>query len=137
MTDQNDSRRAQSMTVLAQLFSSWDRRASTYRSVGYRVALVKNEECWRTILTLFTPLHPDAMPNTSTRADYGDVLIISGTLPLNRAKITLQHVIVIDSNPEDIEHLIEAGESDTIEFKAQLPAALAGVYSEAGKNTSK
>lgn len=92
--DQTDPRRARCRAILAQLFIEWDKHATG--SIEYRAAIVKNEKSWRTIVTLFTPLQPDTTSDANIRADYGDVLITAGTLPLDEAKVTVQRVVEND-----------------------------------------
>jgi len=79
--------------VLNELFQLWDKRAKSYGKVLFCSSIAKAPDGkWRNVSTFFQPLHKDEIRSIGVNADYGDFLLVEGTLPLDEAKTALMDV---------------------------------------------
>jgi hypothetical protein len=109
-----DEQRARGKSVFAQLLAHWDEHASRYNGVLYRAALVKNGEAWQTAVVWFCPKQKDDAKNGDNRADYGNLLIVRGSLLLADARAVLERIVE--------EGLIDLPECPSVPMTAYLDA---------------
>lgn len=88
-----DDQRTRGKTVLAQLLALWDEHASRYNGVLYRAALVKNGEAWQSAVALLCPRQKNDAKDDDYRADYGNLLIVRGSLSLADARAVLEGIV--------------------------------------------
>src|SRR5579862_1894357 len=83
---------AVSRTILSELFIQWDSYASCYEDVAYGAALVGNGEEWKSVTTFFIPARRGFVSDI-IRIDYGELMIVRGSLTLSAAKTALTGIV--------------------------------------------
>src|SRR6266481_1272868 len=78
-----------SVSVLKELFTLWDSRASSYGDFLFASALAKTTDgIWKNVFTSLQPMHK-AEKQGEFKHDYGDFIISRGLFSLRDAKATL------------------------------------------------
>src|SRR5437660_12893010 len=109
-----DDQRTRGKPVLAQLLALWDEHASRFNDVLYRAALVKNGEAWQSAVAWLCPRQRNDANNDDYRADYGNLLIVRGSLSLADGRAALERIVE--------QGLINFPESPSVPVTAYLDA---------------
>lgn len=81
-----------SASVLTEIFTLWDSRASFYGDFLFASVLAKTTDgVWKNVFTYFKPLHKAESPRTLSY-DYRNFIIAQGCCSLQVAKTTLMRV---------------------------------------------
>src|SRR6266516_4066138 len=87
-----DDQRSRGKRILAQLFDFWEEHASRYNGVLYRAALVKTGDVWQGAVVWLCPQQRSCAEPDANRADYGDLLIVRGSISLDQARAVLEGI---------------------------------------------
>jgi len=80
--------------VLSQLVDRWREHENRYDGVAYRAALVRTDDgTWHPVVLFLSPRQRDITHDEPYRSDYGNLLIVRGSLSVAEAVATLEGIV--------------------------------------------
>jgi len=93
----NDAQRESTRAVLEDLFSLWERRASSYGEIAFCSAAARGTDGkWRSVVTFLLPIEREGNQPVSMQADYGHFKVIKDVVCMDRARETLSAMVEKD-----------------------------------------